>query len=263
MTRSASAPDAALMVRDVTHRYGRHTALHEVALSALAGTVTCLIGPNGSGKSTLVHGLAGLHRPQSGTITIGGHPPGSRPAAAQAGFAYDDVPLPATLTGAELLDLLADAHPHWDADLAADLLELLGLTRDVPRLIAEYSCGMRRKLRLVASLGHRPGVWVLDEPFAGLDPVAEVTASALIQHFRRSGGAVLIATRDLAAVSELADQVVVLVDGRVRSVGTLDDLVRPSGALAASYLDLTGLAARMDLAEAALPGVRLTATYPP
>jgi ABC-type sulfate/molybdate transport systems ATPase subunit len=74
---------------------------------------------------------------------------------------------------------------------------------------------------------------------------------------------VLIATRDLAAVSELADQVVVLVDGRVRSVGTLDDLVRPSGALAASYLDLTGLAARMDLAEAALPGVRLTATYPP
>jgi ABC-2 type transport system ATP-binding protein len=259
--RSASLSDAALMVRGVTHRYGRHTALHDVALSALAGTVTCLVGPNGSGKSTLVHGLAGLHRPQSGVISIGGHPPGSRAAAVRAGFSYDDVPLPATLTGAELLDLLASAHPHWDGDLIADLVELLGLTRDVPRLIAEYSCGMRRKLRLVASLGHRPGVWVLDEPFAGLDPVAVGAASALVQHFRKSGGTVLIATRDLAAVSEVADQVVVLADGRVRSAGPLADLVRSSGALAASYLDLTGLAARMDLAEAALPGVRLTAAH--
>jgi ABC-2 type transport system ATP-binding protein len=256
---ATAGPGVDLFVQGVTHRYGRHTALHDVGLTAGGGLITCLIGPNGSGKSTLMHGLAGLHRPQTGEITIGGHPAGSRAAGARVGFVHDDLPLPLNLTGSELLDLLARSHRRWDPDLVADLLELLGLTRAAPRLIAEYSCGMQRKLRLVASLGHRPGVWILDEPFAGLDPVAEITAAALIRHFRAAGGTVLIATRDLGAVTELADQVVVLADGRVVSDSTLADLLPPSGRLAESYLDLTGSAGRIDLAEVALPGVDLSA----
>jgi ABC-2 type transport system ATP-binding protein len=253
--RAGTSPGVSVQVRGVTHRYGRHLALDDVDVDVRKGRITCLVGPNGAGKSTFMHGVVGLHKPQVGAIIIGDHPAGSRRAAAEIGFVYDDLPLPDNLTGAEALGLLARTHSRWDAACIAELLDLFGLLPAAGRLIAEYSHGMKRKLQLVASLGHRPSVWVLDEPLSGLDPLAAHTATALIRHFRSAGGTVLIATHDLRSVADLADDVIILADGRVASARTLGDLVPPGHTLADVYLDLTGLRPSADRADVVLAGI--------
>lgn len=266
--RAGTSTGVSVQVRGVTHRYGRYLALDAVDVDVRKGMVTCLVGPNGAGKSTLMHGVVGLHKPQVGAITIGGHPAGSRPAAAEVGFVYDDLPLPGNLTGAEALGLLARTHSRWEGARIADLLDLFGLLPAAGRLIAEYSHGMKRKLQLVASLGHRPSVWVLDEPLSGLDPLAAYMTTALIRHFRSAGGTVLIATHDLRGVADLADDVIVLTDGRVASARALSDLVPPGQTLADVYLDLTGLRPSADRADVSLAGIDVSSftsssTVPP
>ena len=224
----------------VSHHYGSHAALTDVRARVAPGRITCLLGPNGAGKSTLVHCIVGLITPTDGTISVDGEVAGSRNACEEIGFVYDDLPLPVNLTGREALDLLQSSHREWDVTLVDQLTELLGLGDALDRLVAEYSHGMKRKLQVIGSLGHRPTVWVLDEPFRGLDPVATSVLSHLIAEFARAG-TVLIATHDLLRAQQLADDVLVVDGGRLVGSGPLDQVLDGEVDLAARYLVLTGL----------------------
>lgn len=227
-------------IDQVSHRYGGHAALTDVSARVAPGRVTCLLGPNGAGKSTLVHAIVGLITPSSGAITVNGEPAGSRSACQAIGFVYDDLPLPLNLTGREALDLLRSSHRRWDVPMVERLTELLGLTDALDRLVAEYSHGMKRKLQVIGSLGHRPGVWMLDEPFRGLDPVATSIISGLVTEFARRG-TVLIATHDLLRAQHLADDVLIVDGGRVVGSGSLEGVLSGERDLGERYLRLTGL----------------------
>ena len=242
----------------VSHRYGSHAALTDVRACVAPGRITCLLGPNGAGKSTLVHGIVGLITPTEGTITVAGELAGSRNACQSIGFVYDDLPLPVNLTGRESLDLLQSSHRQWDVELVERLTRLLGLDQSLDRLVAEYSHGMKRKLQVIGSLGHRPLVWVLDEPFRGLDPVATSVLSHLIAEFARTG-TVLIATHDLLRAQQMADDVLVVDAGAVVGAGSLHDVLDGESDLAVRYLRLTGLdlvveCTRADIAALDLAG---------
>jgi ABC-2 type transport system ATP-binding protein len=249
---------ARVRVRGLTYRYGARAVLDDVDLTLRAGAVSCLLGPHGAGKTTLLGALVGRPRPQSGAIVIDDLPGGSPAATSRVGYLPQDQPLPTNLTGTEVLRLLTAVHPHWHHDLVADLVELLGLTRALPHPIGQYSRGMRRNLHLVASLGHRPSTWVLDEPLAGLDPPASHITTALIRRFAAAGGATLIATCDLTPIVHLADDVTVLSRGRVVHAGTVSDFVPTTGTLAETYRELTGMTSHLELTREVLGALDLT-----
>jgi ABC-2 type transport system ATP-binding protein len=235
--------DATVVARHLVHRYAKHVAVDDVSFGVRPGRVTCLLGPNGAGKSTLIHCIVGLISPNEGSVHVGEALCGSRAAAGQLGFVHDDLPLPLTLTGNEVLRLLSCAHELWDVGLEQDLVELLGLVPAMDKMVGQYSHGMKRKLQVIASLGHRPSVWVLDEPFRGLDPVATATLTQLIQGFAAQGGTVLIATHDLVASEQLCDDVIVVSAGRVAAAGSLAEVTRGhTRTLQETYLASTGLA---------------------
>lgn len=242
----------------VSHHYGSHAALTDVRARVAPGRVTCLLGPNGAGKSTLVHCIVGLITPTGGEVTVAGERAGTRNACERIGFVYDDLPLPVNLTGREALDLLQSAHEQWDTDLVDRLSDLLGLGGALDRLVAEYSHGMKRKLQVIGSLGHRPTVWVLDEPFRGLDPVATSVLSHLVTEFARAG-TVLIATHDLLRAQQMADDVLVVDDGRLVATGPLEQVLDGERDLAVRYLRLTGLDAVVQRTKADIAALHLAA----
>jgi ABC-2 type transport system ATP-binding protein len=240
----------------VSHRYGSHAALTDIRARVAPGRITCLLGPNGAGKSTLVHCIVGLITPAQGTITVDGEIAGSRNACEEIGFVYDDLPLPVNLTGREALDLLQSSHRDWDLELVDRLTDLLGLGAALDRLVAEYSHGMKRKLQVIGSLGHRPTVWVLDEPFRGLDPVATSVLSHLITEFARTG-TVLIATHDLLRAQQLAADVLVVDGGRLVGAGPLEEVLDGDVDLSSRYLVLTGLDAVVERTKADIADLHL------
>ena len=240
----------------VSHRYGSHAALTDVRARVAPGRITCLLGPNGAGKSTLVHCIVGLITPTEGTVTVDGEIAGSRNACEEIGFVYDDLPLPVNLTGREALALLQASHREWDVSLVDQLTDLLGLGEALDRLVAEYSHGMKRKLQVIGSLGHRPTVWVLDEPFRGLDPVATSVLSHLITEFARTG-TVLIATHDLLRAQQLAADVLVVDGGRLVGAGPLEEVLDGEADLSRRYLVLTGLDIVVERTKGDIADLRL------
>jgi ABC-2 type transport system ATP-binding protein len=209
-----------LTVADLTKKYGQFTAVHRIGFSVPAGSIVGLLGPNGSGKSSVLHCVTGVIGVTSGTITINGHPHQTAAAKATLGFVPDDLALPTNLTGAEYLDLIRRLQPACDRSLMAELLDLLGLTRALGRLVAEYSHGMKRKMQMVAAMSHSPSLLILDEPFRGLDPEAHLILRTLIDSFVATGGSALLATHDMAEAQAYCDEISIFADGRVAAAGT-------------------------------------------
>jgi ABC-2 type transport system ATP-binding protein len=246
--------------KNLTCQHGDRTAVDDVYLTLRAGTVTSIVGPHGAGKSTLLAAVAGRHRPVTGTITLGNHLTGSPGAMARTGYLPQHSGLPTRLTGHQTLAVLARSHRRWDAALVADLTELVGLTPVMTRPLGTYSPGMSRTLHLIASLAHRPSLWVLDEPHTGLDAP---TVTGLIRGLTRAGGAVLTATSSLASVVGLADEIAVLAGGHIVRAGSLSALIPTTGTLAQAYAELSGEAARVELTAQILPALDLSPALGP
>lgn len=244
-------------IRSVTCGYGDRLAVRDASLTLRAGTITCLVGPSGAGKSTLLAAVVGRHRLRSGTITVDEHPAGSAPAAIRIGYLPQRPNLPARLTGRQVLDLFAGARPGWNAGLAADLAELLGLAQALRRPVREYSPGMARTLHLITTLAHRPALWILDEPLTTCDPLAARITAGLARRLAATGGTILVATTDISATAALADQVAVLCDGRITHAGTLGSLMPAAGTLGDGYRRHTGQEAGAEIAHQVLPTLDL------
>lgn len=251
----------ALRVVDLVKRYGRFVAVCGVSFTVPSGGITGLLGPNGSGKSSVLHSITGVVTATSGTVTIAGRAHDTAAAKAVTGFVPDDLPLPLNLTGFEYLDLVRRLQPGTDPTLTDELVSLLGMTRALPRLVAEYSHGMKRKIQMIAALGHRPRLLILDEPFRGLDPEAHVILRELIASFVRDGGGVLVATHDLSAAEGYCDAVTVVADGCVVADGPPHRLMDEHGqrSLEGVFLAATGLAERTRSKHEQLSALRLTA----
>jgi ABC-2 type transport system ATP-binding protein len=222
---------AALRARGLGKRFRRHRALSDCTLDIPAGRVVGLVGPNGAGKTTLLSLAAGLLTPTSGTIEVcGGRPAGGPAQLAKVGFVAQDTPTYARLTVAEHLGLGARLNPGWDARLAADRIERLGLPPG--RRSGELSGGQRAQLALTLAIAKRPELLILDEPVASLDPLAR---REFLQDLGETAGglSVLHSSHLVSDMERVCDYLIVLVASRVRLAGEVGDL------LAAHHL-LTG-----------------------
>ncbi len=216
----------AIALADVSKHYGRLAALDRLDVELEPGLVHGLLGPNGSGKSTCLHLITGLLQPTRGTVHVNGHPAGSVQARAVTGFAPDDLPLPLTLTGYELLQFHDRLRGRDDLTVTGlTLAATLGIADSLDRQIGEYSHGMRRKVQLVAATMHRPRLLVLDEPFRGLDPEAAAALREIIHTVPAYGGTVLIATHDMVHAELDCANVLILAGGRQVALGSPVELL--------------------------------------
>jgi heme exporter protein A len=203
---------------EVTRTFGRRRALNRVSLTADAGTITALLGHNGAGKSTLLAIAATLLQPTSGTVRYGDLPvtSGSATLRGRIGMLGHDLYLYPELTAAENLRFFARLYGVPDVERAVSRgVERAGLVERGDDPVAGYSRGMRQRLALERALIHEPRLLLLDEPFTGLDEAAREELRERLRSTRAAGTIVILTTHDIAAIANLTDRRVTLVDGRL------------------------------------------------
>ncbi|MGI0054006.1 MAG: ABC transporter ATP-binding protein [Thermoplasmata archaeon] len=251
---------AVLEVREVAKAYGLTVALRGISFEVSAGQIVGLLGPNGAGKSTAMKAIAGILRPDRGTIRVLGEElrPGALGLKHRVGYVPESPALYEFLTGAEYLDFIADLYGLPPAQRAARIepfLSALELKGHENSLIAGYSNGMKQKVALTAALLHRPRLLILDEALNGLDPrAARIVKDLLHRLVREDGVGVLFSTHVLEIAQTVCDRVVILNRGAVVAEGTVGDLVgrvgRPGSGLEEAFLEITGGESLRDVVSA-------------
>jgi ABC-2 type transport system ATP-binding protein len=216
---------AVLEARGLGKRYRRTQALADCTLSVPAGRVAGLVGPNGAGKTTLLHLATGLLAATSGTIEVLGGRPASSPAQlARVGFVAQDTPVYATLSVADHLRMGERLNPGWDAGLARARISRLGL--DPAKKAGKLSGGQRAQLALTLAMAKRPGLLLLDEPVASLDPLARREfLQGLMEATADQQLSVVLSSHLVTDLERVCDYVIVLVASRVRVAGEVDRLL--------------------------------------
>jgi ABC-2 type transport system ATP-binding protein len=245
-----------IQLHDLTKRYGDFTAVDHIDLHVPAGSLFGFLGPNGAGKTTTLRMIAGILRPTTGTVTIGGHDIHKEPLVAKAklGFIPDRPFVYDKLTGGEFLRFVAALYGQ-DGDAVErridELLELFELAPWKDELTESYSHGMRQKLIISSALVHRPEVIVVDEPMVGLDPRSARLLKDLFRQFVNRGGTVLVSTHTLEVAEAVCDRIAIIQTGRIVASGTMDELRTQTAAgrlsLEDLFLRLTGGATAREL----------------
>jgi ABC-2 type transport system ATP-binding protein len=207
---------AALGASGLTKRYGERTALRDVSFEAAAGELVAIIGPNGAGKTTLLSILAGIQRPDAGSVT---RPP------REIGWVPQQPALYTKLSVAENLRLFARLERVSDPERAvARMLEQTGLAERAGDEVGRLSGGNRQRVNVAIGLLAEPPVLLLDEPSSSLDPRQRARLWEFIGELAARGTAIVFSTHDVQEAERYAARVLVLADGELLFTGTADEL---------------------------------------
>ncbi|MGI9578567.1 MAG: ATP-binding cassette domain-containing protein [Microthrixaceae bacterium] len=214
----------AVLASGLRKTFGPTVALDGLDLEVATGEVHGFLGPNGSGKSVTIRILLGLLRADNGEVSLLGGDPWSQAVELHRRIAYvpGDVNLWPTLSGGEVIDLLARMRGGIDPAKRADLIDRLDL--DPTKKARTYSKGNRQKVALVAALASDADLLLLDEPTSGLDPLMEAVFQECILEVKRQGRTVLLSSHILAEVEKLCDRLTIIRKGRTVEQGTLTEL---------------------------------------
>jgi ABC-2 type transport system ATP-binding protein len=256
-TTSRTRPNM-LELREARKQYGRFVAVKGLDLEVRRGEIFGFLGPNGAGKTTTIRMVAGILRPTSGQVLVGGDDLLSEPERAKARIGYipDRPYLYDKLSGGEFLRFVAGLWGReGDAvEARADrLLELFQLGPWKDELIESYSHGMRQKLLISSALIHQPELIVVDEPMVGLDPRSARLLKDLFRTFAGHGGTVFLSTHTLEVAEALCDRIAIINRGEIIAFGTMEELraqAESGGAhLEEIFLKVTGGEAMSDVVE--------------
>ncbi|WP_395656249.1 ABC transporter ATP-binding protein [Nocardioides sp.] len=224
-------------VERLTRKYGSFTAVDDVSFTCQPGTVTGFLGPNGAGKTTTMRVMVGLTPATAGRVTIGGH-------------LYQDIPNPgrhvgvlldasaqhAGRTGREILEIGARTM-GLPAARVDEMIELVSLTpTEAKRRLRNYSLGMKQRLGIAHALLGDPSVLILDEPANGLDPAGIRWMRGLLRGYAERGGTVLLSSHLLHEVEQIADEMILIGNGRIVAQGDKKSLLAGAGGGAVTHV---------------------------
>ncbi|WP_309066998.1 ATP-binding cassette domain-containing protein [Microbacterium sp.] len=249
-TPSATTRDDAVRIRGLVKRFGDTRAVDGVDLTVPAGSFYGLVGPNGAGKTTTLSIIAGLLRPDAGTVHISGIDQRAKPLAAKKmmGVLPDRLRTFDRLTGRQLLYYYGQLRGLDRAVIekrAADLARAFDLTEALSRVVSDYSAGMTKKLMLAGAMIHSPRVLVLDEPFEAVDPVSSGVILDILRSYVAHGGTVILSSHGMDLVERVCSRVAVIVGGEVLAEGTIDE-VRAGQTLEARFVELSGSSGEVE-----------------
>ena len=225
----------AIETKSLTKRFGDISAVDGIDLSIKEGETFALLGPNGAGKTTFISMLCTLVKPSSGTARVAGHDIVSQSLAVRKniGIVFQEPSVDDLLSGRENLQLHSmlygvprrEIHGRIDAMLA-----IVGLSDRADGLVRTYSGGMRRRLEIARGLIHEPRILFLDEPTLGLDPASRRAVWGYLRDLRkRAGTTIILTTHYMEEADSLSERVAIIDHGRIRELGTPDELKRKVG----------------------------------
>ncbi|HXX05141.1 MAG TPA: ABC transporter ATP-binding protein [Xanthobacteraceae bacterium] len=240
----------ALDIRGLAKRFER-PAVDGLDLAVREGEFYALLGPNGAGKTTTLRMIAGLIRPDAGSIHVAGIDALADPVAAKKIIAWisDEPMIYDKLTPEEYLEFVAglwSVEPELARSRAAELLRWLGLAAHARERCETFSKGMRQKVALAGALIHAPRLIILDEPLTGLDAGSARQVKSVLRERTRSGATVIMTTHILEVAERMADRIGVIARGRLIAEGTLDELRRQAGGGAPTAPDAAAAASLED-----------------
>jgi ABC-2 type transport system ATP-binding protein len=212
-----------LRAQGIVKGFGKRRVLDGLDLDVEPGQVTALLGENGQGKTTLLKLALGVLAADGGTLSVAGFDPlkQPRPLRERVGYVPAQPDVYGWMTVRDLFRFLRPQYPTWDRAHANELVERMRVPDQTP--FKSLSRGEGMKAMLAAALAPRPPLLLLDEPFAGLDPlVREEVLRGVIGELRGGRRTVFVATHDLDVVARIADRVAILANGRITSHEALD-----------------------------------------
>jgi ABC-2 type transport system ATP-binding protein len=235
---------SALIVKGVTKAFGETRAVDGIDLTVPAGIFYGLVGPNGAGKTTTLSMIAGLLRPDRGSIRVNGVDAASDPLGAkrQMGVLPDRLRTFDRLTGRQLLHyygVLRGLPSAVVESRTADLARAFDLSDSLGRVVSDYSAGMVKKVMLAGAMIHSPRLLVLDEPFESVDPVSSAVILDILRTYVAHGGTVILSSHGMDLVERVCSRVAVIVAGQVLAEGTVDE-VRGELTLEQRFIELAG-----------------------
>jgi ABC-2 type transport system ATP-binding protein len=230
MQQHVMPPALALEIHGLVKRFDR-PAVDGLDLCVRAGEFYALLGPNGAGKTTTLRMIAGLLRPDAGTIAVLGIDALADPVAAKREMAWisDEPMVYDKLTPREYLEFVAglwDVAPELAEPRARELLDWLGLVPHANERCEGFSKGMRQKVALAGALIHEPRLIILDEPLTGLDAGSARQVKSVLRERVRAGGTIIMTTHILEVAERMADRIGVIARGKLIAEGTLEELRR-------------------------------------
>ncbi len=240
-------PNALVQLRDIRFGYGERVILDGISLTVPRGKVTALMGASGGGKTTVMRLIGGQYKAQSGSLTFDGQEVASLNATElyavrrRMGMLFQ---FGALFTDLSVFDNVAfplREHTDLNEDMVRDIvlmkLEAVGLRGARNLMPSEVSGGMARRVALARAMALDPELIMYDEPFAGLDPISLGTAARLIRQLNDALGLTsIIVSHDLDETFHIADQVIVLANGKIAAQGTPDEVRRSSDPLVHQFV---------------------------
>ena len=215
-------------IKNVSKSYnGTIKAVDDLSIIIPDGEIIGFLGPNGAGKTTTIKMIAGITKPDTGTITINGiniaeH---ALEAKRQFGFVPDSPDMFLRLKGIEYLNFMADIY-NVDGETRRQRVRELAARFDMESVLTDqiqsYSHGMRQKIVIMGVLVHSPSVWILDEPMTGLDPKSSYLLKEMMREHADSGKTVFFSTHVLEVAEKLCDKVAIVNKGKLLFYGTMD-----------------------------------------
>lgn len=220
-----------ICIENVSKRYKEFLAVDKLNIEIKDGSIVGLIGPNGAGKTTTISMITGIKDMSEGNIIINGNSIKEKPMEIkrQIGYVSDDENKFLSLKALEYLNFVADMYGVSEEERKTQILKLsqkFNIEKELNTRMDKFSKGMKQKIMIIASLLHSPKVWILDEPFTGLDPKTSYELKTFMKEYSRSGNTVLLSSHILEIVENLCDEVVLIKEGKVLYFGSIDELKR-------------------------------------
>lgn len=240
-THSVEPP--AIKIDELHKVYNGFHAVNGLSVTVPQGCFFGFLGPNGAGKTTTIRMLMGLAQPDSGTMCVLGMrmPEQSLEIRKQIGLVPDDTLLFDYLTGSEYLEFVARLYGLTRSiakERSRELLDLFQLNENIRKLIGEYSKGMRKRLAMAAALIHRPRLFLMDEPFEGVDAVGARLMKDILLEQVHGGATVFLTSHVLEVVERLCDQVAIINQGKIVVQGTMAELRQQAAAGTSTLEDI-------------------------